>query len=51
MTETAAYADVIRGKIFLDENETAYPFMYYTPGQDGYGPFTDMTSADGAFRA
>lgn len=32
-----------QGKIFLDENETAYPFMYYTPGQDGYGPFTDMT--------
>ena len=31
-----------QGKIFLDENETAYPFMYYTPGQDGYGPFTDM---------
>ena len=34
MTETAAY--------FLDENETAYPFSYYTVGQEGYGPFTDM---------
>ena len=32
-----------QGKIFLDENETAYPFSYYTVGQEGYGPFTDMT--------
>ena len=33
-----------QGKIFLDENETAYPFSYYTAGQDeGGGPFTDMT--------
>ena len=31
-----------QGKIFLDENETAYPFSYYTVGQEGYGPFTDM---------
>ena len=32
-----------QGKIFLDENETAYPFSYYTAGQDeGGGPFTDM---------
>ena len=31
-----------QGKIFLDENETAYPFSYYTVGPEGYGPFTDM---------
>ena len=31
-----------QGKIFLDENETAYPFSYYTVGQEGYGPFPDM---------